>query len=56
MDRRHDDTSEPRGYEPPEVEDLPAREGPAITAAGDSPPPDGPEWRGALESSPDDPA
>jgi hypothetical protein len=25
------------GYEPPRVEDIPAKDGPAVTAAGDSP-------------------
>ena len=28
-----------RRYDPPSVEDLPAQDGPAVTAAGDSPPP-----------------
>jgi hypothetical protein len=35
-------------YEPPEVEQMPAEDGPAVTAAGKSPEPDepiGPEWR-----------
>jgi hypothetical protein len=36
-------------YEPPDVKDLPANDGPAVTAAGKTPPPDGggpgPEWR-----------
>jgi len=36
------------GYEPPEVADLPAADGPAVTSAdgsvGDASP--GPEWRG----------
>ena len=47
-----------QGYDPPEVEDLPVREGPAVTAAGKTLPPDGgggPEWRPtAPEGSPDD--
>jgi hypothetical protein len=30
--------SDSRGYDPPSVEDLPAQDGPAVTAAGDSPP------------------
>jgi hypothetical protein len=36
------------GYEPPRVEDVPAQDGPAVTAAGKSPPSDEPlaaEWR-----------
>jgi hypothetical protein len=35
------------GYEPPEVEELPTGDGPAVTAAGDSQVSDGrgPEWR-----------
>jgi hypothetical protein len=36
------------GYEPPEVEELPAEDGPAVTAAGDSPAQDSPpgvEWQ-----------
>ena len=34
-------------YQPPEVEEMPAEDGPAVTAAGDSPTQDfeGPEWR-----------
>lgn len=49
--RRSDDetqVSQPGGYEPPQVEDVPATDGPAATAAGvDQSPPtdDGPEWR-----------
>jgi hypothetical protein len=36
----------PDGYEPPQVEEVPATDGPAVTAAGDSPTGDaGPEWR-----------
>jgi hypothetical protein len=31
--------SDSRGYDPPSVEDLPAQDGPAVTAAGDSPQP-----------------
>jgi hypothetical protein len=36
-------------YEPPEVEELPAEDGPAVTAAGFTGPEDGegPEWRPA---------
>jgi len=33
---------EPDAYEPPRVEDVPATDGPAVTAAGDSPTTDGP--------------
>ena len=36
------------GYEPPRVEDVPSEDGPAVTAAGKSPPQDKPlaaEWR-----------
>jgi hypothetical protein len=39
----------PEGYEPPQVEEVPTTDGPAVTAAGDSPiddSPPGPEWRG----------
>jgi len=42
--RRSDVSDDPRDqrppsgdYEPPRVEDIPAQEGPAVTAAGDSP-------------------
>jgi hypothetical protein len=37
----------PEGYEPPQVEEVPTTDGPAVTAAGDSPTdePPGPEWR-----------
>ncbi len=42
------------GYDPPQVEDVPAEDGPAITAAGttgsDGGGP-GPEWRGNEEGS-----
>ena len=43
-----DDRAERENYEPPEVEEMPAEDGPAVTAAGDSPTqdePPGPEWR-----------
>lgn len=33
------------GYEPPEVEEVPAEDGAAVTAAGKSPPAPGPEWQ-----------
>lgn len=49
MDDPRTSGQESVGYEAPEVEDLPSADGPAVTAAGDSPPdlpPDGPEWRG----------
>jgi hypothetical protein len=41
----NDDRDETRaeGYEPPQVEHVPAEDGPAITAAGKSQ--KGPEWR-----------
>jgi hypothetical protein len=39
MDGNREDSQE-RGYEPPQVEDLPTQDGPAVTAAGDSPQPD----------------
>lgn len=42
------------GYAPPEVEDLPATDGPAVTSAdgsvGDAGP--GPEWRPAAPNEP----
>ena len=47
MDGNHEGSQERSSYEPPEVEDLPTQDDPAVTAAGDSPPPDepiGPEW------------
>jgi hypothetical protein len=31
------DEPRPEGYEPPLVEEVPATDGPAVTAAGDSP-------------------
>jgi hypothetical protein len=31
------------GYDPPKVEEVPAEDGPAVTAAGGTAP--GPEWR-----------
>lgn len=37
MDGSREDSQEPSGYEPPQVEDLPVQDGPAVTAAGDSP-------------------
>jgi len=46
-DRRQQGHQE-REYEPPRVEDVPAEDGPAVTAAGKSPPPDeqlAAEWR-----------
>jgi hypothetical protein len=46
-DERLDQVRE-RGYEPPRVEDVPTEDGPAVTAAGKSPPSDAPlaaEWR-----------
>jgi hypothetical protein len=42
----------PEGYEPPEVEAVPATDGPAVTAAGDSPTDEatpGPEWRAGQD-------
>jgi len=45
VDTERDDQQD---YEPPEVKDLPAKDGPAVTAAGKTLPPDGgggPEWR-----------
>jgi hypothetical protein len=38
---RHDKAAE--GYEPPHVENVPAEDGPAVTAAGKTV--KGPEWR-----------
>jgi hypothetical protein len=35
-----DRSAQEREYEPPQVEDVPAEDGPAVTAAGHSPPPD----------------
>jgi hypothetical protein len=37
----------PEDYEPPKVDVMPTEDGPAVTAAGDSPPSDsaGAEWR-----------
>lgn len=48
MDDPRTPGSEHRDYEPPDVKDLPAKDGPAVTAAGKTLPPDGgvgPEWR-----------
>ena len=42
------------GYEPPDVEEMPAEDGPAVTAAGESPQQDlneGPEWRPVEEDT-----
>ena len=36
-----DERPRPDDYEPPSVEEVPATDGPAVTAAGDSPPQDG---------------
>lgn len=62
MDDPRKPGKDPSGYEPPGVEDLPAQDGPAVTAAdagGESPIdiPDGPEWRPTAPegSSPDSP-
>lgn len=59
MDGSREDSKE-RTYEPPQVEDLPTQDGPAVTAAGDSPQDQddggiGPEWRpsGAERSGPE---
>lgn len=45
-----------QGYEAPQVEEMPADDGPAVTAAGKSPPQDlgdsGPEWQ--ADERPDD--
>jgi hypothetical protein len=35
-----EDRSQDRDYEPPRVEEVPAEDGPAVTAAGKSPQPD----------------
>jgi hypothetical protein len=46
-DRHQQDHQQPE-YSRPEVEDLPMEDGPAVTAAGKSPPQDEPlaaEWR-----------
>ena len=47
MDGNRGDSQEPSGYEPPQVEDLPAQDDTLVVAAGisKSPPPPGPEWR-----------
>lgn len=48
MDDPRTPGSEHHDYEPPDVKDLPAKDGPAVTAAGKTLPPDGgvgPEWR-----------
>jgi len=38
MSQHPNDRQPPReDYEPPRVEDIPAEDGPAVTAAGDSP-------------------
>jgi hypothetical protein len=45
-------SADERTYEPPEVEELPAEDGPAITAAGDSPL-EAAEWRRDATSDDD---
>lgn len=44
-DRERDSGSNGERYERPSVADIPAHDGPAVTAAGDSPPPLAAEWR-----------
>jgi hypothetical protein len=44
----------PEGYEPPEVEEVPTTDGPAVTAAGESTGDAGAEWRPAAGDSPSD--
>jgi hypothetical protein len=38
-----DRDTKPEGYEPPQVENVPAEDGPAVTSAGKTQ--KGPEWR-----------
>ena len=39
-------TPQPEPYDPPQFEEIPSGDGPVVTAAGKSPPPDaGPEWQ-----------
>ena len=51
MDNPRRSNQDRSGYEPPEVADLPAADGPAVTSAdgsvGDAGP--GPEWRGGSD-------
>lgn len=53
MSERDKPTTE--GYEPPQVEEVPTTDGPAVTAAGHSPIDDGggPEWRPSGDSPSD---
>jgi hypothetical protein len=46
-DEERETPEQAEDYEPPRVEDVPAEDGPAVTAAGKTPPEDdrGPEWR-----------
>jgi hypothetical protein len=47
-EERREIQEQEEGYEPPRVEEIPAKDGPAVTAAGKTPPPDEPlaaEWR-----------
>jgi hypothetical protein len=47
-DRRRESEERAEEYESPRVEELPAQDGPAVTAAGKTPPQDEPlaaEWR-----------
>lgn len=47
-DRQHHEraSADAERYEPPSIHDLPAHDGPAVTAAGESgPPPLAAEWR-----------
>jgi hypothetical protein len=41
------DENRPEGYEPPRVDELPTGDRPAVTAAGNTPPPLAAEWRRA---------
>ena len=43
-------------YESPEVEEMPAEDGPAVTAAGESLPSDDTDGGGAVEWQPDEQA
>ncbi|MEA2472372.1 MAG: hypothetical protein QOE06_287 [Thermoleophilaceae bacterium] len=45
-------SADDRAYEPPEIEELPADDGPAVTAAIQSVPPLAAEWR--RDAAPED--
>lgn len=56
MDDPHNRGEDSSDYEPPQIQDLPAHDGPAVTAPGvdgGSSPLPGPEWRGGGTADPE---